>query len=145
MYLQFDDVRNPVYVNQKKTVINCEVLFRHLPGEYVPFTATADDPQAWGRDIFAQCDRRKWGDVLPYTSPIIDWKAQAEEQRQALLNTSNVATADWRIEAALGVINNTDKIKLLQWIDYNKRLKALVFGEIDCQNKYDAIPWPENP
>jgi|AGFT01.1.fsa_nt_gi Caudovirales tail fibre assembly protein. len=145
MYLQFDDVRNPIYANENKTAINCEVLFRHLPGEYVPFTATPDDPQAWGRDIFAQCDRRKWGDVSPYAAPKIDWKGQAEEQRQTLLNISNAATADWRTEAALGEINETDKNQLLQWIDFNKKLKALIFDGIDSPEKYDSIAWPEQP
>lgn len=145
MYLQFDDVRNPVYANEKKTAIDCEVLFRHIPDEYVPFTATADDALAWGRDIFAQCDRRKWGDVSSYSPPPVDWVAQAEEQRQALLHVSDVETADWRTEAALGVISDTDKVQLLKWIDYNKKLKALIFDGIDSQELFDFINWPAQP
>lgn len=148
MYLQFDDIRNAVYANEKKTAINCEVLFRHLPGEYVPFTATPDDPQAWGRDIFAQCDRGKWEGVAPYVVPFVDYRMLAESERQHLLKTAKDTISIWQTQLLLGSITEANKVSLIEWLSYIEELNVLDFSSVVDNGKPEDAPdidWPEKP
>jgi len=145
MYLQFDDVRNAVYANEKKTAINCEVLFRHLPDEYVPFTATPGDPQEWGRDIFAQCDRSQWGGVAPYVAPFVDYRALAEYEHQRLLKTAKDTISLWQTQLLLGSITDNDKASLILWMAYINELNTLDLPSIVDEDSFNAIIWPDVP
>lgn len=64
---------------------------------------------------------------------------EAELRRQQLLSTANILTADWRTELALGLINDEDKARLIEWMQYIKAVKA-----IDTSSAPN-ISWPEKP
>lgn len=55
-------VRNPQWANEGGTAINCLVRTNTLHQE-VPFTATPDDSEAHGREIFARCLAGEFGPV----------------------------------------------------------------------------------
>lgn len=65
--------------------------------------------------------------------------AQAEAQRVLLLDNADVIMRDWRDELDLGVISDSDRVKLVAWLDYKKQLKAL-----DTTQSPPLI-WPDEP
>ena len=65
--------------------------------------------------------------------------AQAEAQRLALLDNADAIMRDWRDELALGAISDSDRVKLLAWLDYKKQLKAL------DTTQSPPLVWPDAP
>ena len=63
-----EDVKNPIYANKQNTQIDCSVKFDEIP-EYVPFTASPNDPENYGRELYAQLIAGTWGPIAPYVPP----------------------------------------------------------------------------
>ncbi|EFA4172320.1 tail fiber assembly protein [Escherichia coli] len=84
----------------------------------------------------------KDGKVLPVP---VDYHEQAESKRQTLLAEANDATADWRTELALGILDEADKQRLTQWMNYIRQLKALSLETVVDKASNDAIKWPQPP
>lgn len=55
-------VKNPQY--NKSSTIDCEI--EHPQFGWIPFTASPDDPEQLGRDIYAQAVSGGYGPVAPY-------------------------------------------------------------------------------
>lgn len=75
-------VRDPKWVDENRTAINCWVRTNTLVQE-VPFTAAPYDPESYGREIFARCLAGEFGEIaqmeprgLPETTPQIEIPAQ---------------------------------------------------------------------
>jgi hypothetical protein len=62
-------VTNPVWANIEHTMIDCEVVFSHLGEMPVPFTASKNDPEAYGRELFARLEIGEFGQVAEYVPP----------------------------------------------------------------------------
>ncbi|MEG2115702.1 MAG: tail fiber assembly protein [Hafnia sp.] len=78
-----------------------------------------------------------WGDIPPPThNELVD---AAESEKKYRLAESDAATADWRTELALGIIDDDDKAKLTAWMKYIKAVKA-----IDTSTAPD-VTWPDKP
>ncbi|SMG51799.1 tail fiber assembly protein [Cedecea sp. NFIX57] len=82
------------------------------------------DGEKWVTDVVA----KKAGDI-----------SDAELKRQTLLSDANNITADWRTELTLGIISNSDKEKLVAWMEYIKAVKA-----VDTSTAPE-IDWPIAP
>lgn len=78
-----------------------------------------------------------WGDTPPLTPE--QRIAQAEQERDLRLDYANKVTADWRTELTLGVISDSDKTALIEWMAYIKRVKST-----DVSNP-ENITWPVKP
>lgn len=57
-------VRNPQWVDENRTAINCLVRTNTFHQE-VPFTASPHDSEAHGRDTFARCLAGEFGEIAP--------------------------------------------------------------------------------
>lgn len=95
-------VRNPIF--NANGGINCEI--EHPVYGWIPFTASPDDPEAHGREIFAALQ----DSAAPYVPPSPDeikaqWRAAARMYRrefvQACLDADILTPAD-AVEAAKG-------------------------------------------
>jgi hypothetical protein len=62
------DVKNPIYADASGNAINCEVLFEGYDN-YLPFTATSYDTEAYGVELYNQLVAGDWGLVAPYVAP----------------------------------------------------------------------------
>ncbi|HFV5450961.1 TPA: DUF4376 domain-containing protein, partial [Escherichia coli] len=60
-----DKITSPVWADRGHTTINCIVKFSDAETECV-FTASADDPESYGREIFEACIRGDAGPVGEY-------------------------------------------------------------------------------
>lgn len=63
------NLRNPKYVNQEQTMIDCEIEFKKFEGQYLPFTATSYDSAEHGRDIYQRLVNGEWGEIAAYVPP----------------------------------------------------------------------------
>jgi hypothetical protein len=63
-----ESVNNPIYANETNTAINCNVKFDTFP-DYLPFTATPNDPEEYGRQLYADLQAGKYGPIAPYVPP----------------------------------------------------------------------------
>lgn len=70
MNMYFSSVKNPAWINEEKTLINCEVIFSHLSqSTYYPFTADPLDSAPYSRMIFDECAAGKYGEVAAFVPP----------------------------------------------------------------------------
>ena len=49
--------------------IDLLVKFEEFPNEYITFTASADDSEAHGRELYTKAKAREFGDIAPYVAP----------------------------------------------------------------------------
>lgn len=69
--MKFSTITAPKWANAEQTAIDCMVTF-DIIGEPVPFTATPNDTEAHGREIFARCASGEFGEVAAYVEPSDD-------------------------------------------------------------------------
>jgi hypothetical protein len=66
MQIQIKSVRNPIWSNNKKTAIDCIIKTNHLKEE-VPFTASPNDPETYGKQLFEELITGKYGKIKENT------------------------------------------------------------------------------
>lgn len=81
--------KNPRWVNAEHTAIDCEI--EHPQYGWIPFTASPDDVEQHGREIFAQLSQGVVADYVPTPAPTTEEIAAAvRAERDRLL-----AATDW--------------------------------------------------
>lgn len=83
--MNVEKISNPQWADKEHTAVNCMVKFEHIE-QAVPFTATASDTEAYGRDIYAACLRGEAGEIAEYVQPSIS-PEKARELKTAEINT----------------------------------------------------------
>lgn len=70
------DAKNPVWANEEQTVIELDCKFSHYAAigitendGYLSFTADPNDPEAHGRQIYANAVNGDYGTVGAYVAP----------------------------------------------------------------------------
>lgn len=63
--IKFKNIQSPRYANAEMTRIDCIVYFDHLSAS-VPFSASADDAEDHGREIFERCAAGEFGAVAAF-------------------------------------------------------------------------------
>lgn len=61
------NAQNPQWANAANTLIDCEI--EHPVYGVIPFTASPDDVEDHGREIFARCVAGEFGTVADYVPP----------------------------------------------------------------------------
>jgi len=68
--MNYSNVRNPKWVNEEHTALECEVFFDDINfEEWTPFGASPNDPYPHGREIYARIMAGEFGDIAEYVSP----------------------------------------------------------------------------
>jgi len=106
--MNVEKISNPQWADKDHTAVNCMVKFEHIE-QAVPFTATASDTEAYGRDIYAACLRGEAGEIAEYVQPSIS-PEKARELKTAGINA-------WR--NAMEAANYTFEHNGRKW-DYGK-------------------------
>jgi hypothetical protein len=127
--MQLEYAKNPVWANAEHTMIDCEI--NHPTYGWIPFTASPDDVEAHGREVFAALSK---GDVAEYVPPPAptteELAAAARAERNALL-----AATDWTQAADVPQFTK-DK-----WAPYRQALR-----EVTEQSGFPSeIQWPAKP
>lgn len=105
MKLTLESAKAPQWADAAKTAINVTVRFKEIPGEDLPFTATANDPEEHGRDIYARAVAGEFGAVAAYVAPpplppSVPTAVTMRQVRLALLNAGLLS----RVSAAISAL-----------------------------------------
>lgn len=65
--MNYTNVQNLKWSNQEHTLIDCEVTFETIGT--VPFTASLNDTEQHGRDIYAKAVANEFGIISEYVGP----------------------------------------------------------------------------
>lgn len=92
--------RNLQYANQEGTLIDMEI--EHPTYGWLPFTASPDDVEEYGRAIYQEAKEGKLGDIAPYVEPepLPEPKVNAVTIRQARLQLLDMGLLD-NVEAII--------------------------------------------
>ena len=69
--MNYSSVTNPTWADAEHSLITCIVNFDAIgdESEVVPFTASPDDVEAHGREIFERCVAGEFGLITAYVAP----------------------------------------------------------------------------
>ena len=86
--------KEPKFSNFEETLI--DVIWEHPDHGDIPFTASPDDSEAHGREIFSLAKEGKFGEVMPYDGPSPDEQKSSEirQQRDHLLSELDVVVSN---------------------------------------------------
>lgn len=79
-----------------------------------------------------------WVDIPPPTQE--ELISAAEQVRQQLLARADAVMLDWRTELMLGEISDSNRAKLLAWLAYKNKVKA-----VDVTTSPENVHWPVLP
>jgi hypothetical protein len=69
--MNYSSVTNPTWANAEHSLITCNVNFDAIgdESEAIPFTASPNDVEAHGREIYQRCVAGEFGPVAAYVAP----------------------------------------------------------------------------
>ena len=70
MNSQITSLKNPIWANAESTAIDCEITTSQFGDEILPFTASQNDTEQHGRDLFAKLVAGDFGPISPYVEPV---------------------------------------------------------------------------
>jgi hypothetical protein len=131
-----ETIRNPRFVSEDGSQINCFVKFSHMKEEH-EFTASAYDCEKHGREIWSQCINGDYGEVKAFEPRVIDFNIPDEGYQ---LNDSEIEFLKY-----LDLINeeNTKKsyrsVAILWGVVLDKILNTLILRSFPDKNpkKFD--------
>jgi hypothetical protein len=147
--------RDPRWANAERTAIDLLVEFEgplSVLGE-VPFTASPDDPEAHGRELFAQAKARQFGAVKPPSEAQLLATVEAELE-QRLRDTTAIIE---RLEIRLDSLQDAEVLKFIASKAVNERDRLCketkawrthraLLAVVPDQNGYPHhVQWPEAP
>ncbi|STM21177.1 Uncharacterised protein [Escherichia coli] len=116
-------ISNPQWADKEHTAVNCMVKFEHIE-QAVPFTATASDTEAYGRDIYAACLRGEVGEIAEYVQPSIS----PEKARELKTAGSTPGGTEWNqpvifsaLMAVTGIMERKHRIALAHQLSQQKK------------------------
>jgi hypothetical protein len=68
MQFKILNIENLVYVAADSSSINCSLVVEGRPDK-IPFTASSQDPETHGREIYAAIVAGQYGPIGPYVPP----------------------------------------------------------------------------
>ena len=69
MNAQLTSVKNLRWSNAERKTIDCEITTSQFGDEVLPFTASQNDPEPHGRQMFNDMIAGKYGDIAEYVKP----------------------------------------------------------------------------
>ena len=127
--------KEPKFSNFEETMI--DVIWEHPDHGDIPFTASPDDCEVHGREIFSLAKEGKFGKVSPYDGPSLDEQKSSaiRQQRDHLLSELDV------------VVSNP-----LRYAEFSEEEKSQVAAyrqallDVPQQEGFpNDIDWPVNP
>lgn len=79
------------------------------------------------------------GKVQAYERTAAELQGMAERNRDSLLAKARAYISDWQAELSLGMLPDSDKAQLVQWLAYIRQLKATDIGNVP------ESAWPTPP
>jgi hypothetical protein len=107
--MNITSLTNPQWANEEQTLINCNITISEFGNQVLPFTASADDVEAHGREIYADIISGKYGPIAAYEPPTAEQLAvEVRAKRDRLLAQLDAITTNPLRWAALSQEQQTD-------------------------------------
>ena len=137
-------VIGPRWANAEHTRINMVTLFEELAEQYgpIPFTASPDDTEEHGRDLFERALAGEFGEIAEYEPPAVEVIArQVQGQRDRLLAAAALRIAPLQDAIDLGVATEQQRERLNAW----KRFR-IALSELEQDAGWPRVlAWPAPP
>ncbi|WP_431638386.1 tail fiber assembly protein [Enterobacter mori] len=119
--MEFIRALDAVYASQAGDVIDCQVEIEGLG--LLPFSASKNDPELHGQQLYAELIAGKWGDIAAYTPPDEDEVAAQTAAAAQALKGARFAEATGVIDALQFAVDSGEATSeevesLAQWQQY---------------------------
>jgi hypothetical protein len=135
-------VSNPRWANESQTIIDCDITTDITGSEIMPFTASINDPESCGRQVFEECIGGKYGPIAKYSPPppppIPPEPTTEQNKRHA---ESLLAATDWTMQP--DVRDESVQPHLLNVSEFKAYRAAVRAIAVDPQPGY--LEWPSKP
>ncbi|WP_420489102.1 tail fiber assembly protein [Lelliottia amnigena] len=105
----------------------------------IPFTATPDDVEEYGRAIYDAAHSGVFGKIAEYVPPPIDYVGQADAEKAQRLNDATIAIAPLQDAVDLGIATEDEIAQLNAWKNYRVEV-----NRVDT-SAAPNISWPIPP
>lgn len=111
--MSYQKIYAPVWADADHTAINVTID----SDEYgtIPFTATPDDVEGYGRAIYDAAAAGVFGEIAEYVPPPIDYVAQADAEKAQRLSDAAIAIAPLQSAVDLGIATDQEISQLNAW------------------------------
>ena len=132
------NVKNPIYTGNT-AFINCEVLFEGQ-SEYFPFTASLNDPEQYGKDLYAQIVNGEWGEIAPYVPTPQD--PEEIKQRNKATATQLLQQTDWTatLDISDPQYSNPHLINPAEFLAYRSQIRQVAVNPPTTPVEFPAKP-----
>lgn len=96
-----ESVTNPSWANAEHTTITCTVKFGHFD-DVMPFTASVNDVEAHGREIFADLVAGRYGEIGEYVAPPVAPAAPAVTKESLMRELARIAAQIETLDSGTG-------------------------------------------
>ena len=135
--MNYEYVKNCKFCSESTDHIDCIVKFSHFDEE-LPFTASKNDTQTYGREIYARIMSGEFGDIAPFVPRVIT--QEEKEQNARYLRDQLLLEMD-------AVISNP-----LRWASFSVETQAAwttyrqALIDVPQQAGFpDSVTWPIKP
>jgi hypothetical protein len=135
--MNIEYAKTPKWANAEKTQIDLIIKVSHL-GMEVPFTATPDDIEEYGRDIFKRALFGEYGEISEYAEPVIPEPTIEQNKIRAI---ELLQETDWVNQP--DVVDKNINPHLLNYEDFKIYRAAIRAIAVNPQS--GNLVWPTKP
>jgi hypothetical protein len=139
--MKYSEVKDLRWADEAKSMVLCTVSFEDLPAP-VPFTASPDDVEAHGVEIFQRCtagDFGAIGDYVPLGTAQLAAKAKARRDELIAEATRRIAPLQYAVDEAIAT--DAESALLSGWKVY-----SVALNRIESQAGFpQTVVWPDPP
>lgn len=82
MQTTLTSLSSPCWANEEHTAINCLITTSQFGNEILPFTASQNDVEEHGKQLFKDISEDKYGEIAQYIAPAIIPEPYKEQTAQ---------------------------------------------------------------
>lgn len=139
MRIEIISAKNPRRMEWDEAAITLDVLFSHMQ-ESMPFTATADDMEEHGRELYVRALHGEYGEIAVVAAPE-PTDAQQQARLDGAMKQAAAIMAPLEDAEKLGIITQAEIERLTAWRIYRVALYRLPQSE-----GWPAdVEWPPAP
>jgi hypothetical protein len=118
-------VTNPFYANAENTIVNCTIVYEGS-SEAFPYTASPNDPEQSGRDLYEALIAGTYGPIAAYTPPPPPTPQQIQNQNKTQA-TALLKQTDWTSIADVGnpQVSNPYLMNQTAFLAYRSQVRAI--------------------
>lgn len=149
--IEYSDCKDPKWTSKEKIEIDLMVNFSNQSEEFVPFTASRNDPEPHGQEIYSRAIAGDFGPIADWTPPP---PIEGDEAMEAVRSSRNAILAETDYIELPTMWSTLSEVKQAEWAAYRNALRSLPSDFPNARLVYDDqsegmvwenITWPTKP